>query len=466
MTRPAIPRNQPLLDQRGYPTLAYQRFWEQLAYRADQDAVYRQAPVPEDFDAVGDGVANDTVALQAFFDNDQGYGRLTAGKTYLVDADSITIPGGTRWAGPRSATIKNADATGTTIFIDDDDVELTGFSVDGGNASSTIASGYETGHFGIEANGTSVDFVTGLRLYDLDVKNCGDAGIELFHVSSSIVMGNSVSRCGYIGINIANSTKVWCHANTVTNIYPGDVPGTVGSNCYGITASLYTASAVRPSEIWITRNAVSTVTWEGLDEHEGTDIWFVDNSVTDVGMGIAVQHDEVGSSARRITITGNVITGFGGTKTIEGVTYRPTAGIICVGGLPTGTDAAGQAQSLTIANNIVRSIGDNRSSPGASGGIAIRHWRDFKIVNNSLFACYRHAIVADDDTTSRNEFGIINSNVIDATQSVGGVCRDIYVGPYTAALITGNFAAGSGDGFNQAGGPTLVSSITGNYLYS
>lgn len=466
-----IPRKQTMVDGQGMPTVPYQRFMDELGRRlgsAEGDiAAITSLPVtPEDFGAIGDGTTDDTVALQAFFDNTTKFGRLTAGATYLVDSDSITVPGNTRWWGPRSATIKNADAVGATLLISADDVELKGFSINGGNSAATVAAGYVSGHTGIEVTGSSSDLITDIRLIDLSVTNCGYIGIDLVHVTRAIISGCVVSRCGYIGIEIANSTYVLCDGNTISNIYPGDNPGNSGTNCYGITATRYTASSVRPANVWLCRNSVSSVVWEGIDEHDGTDIWFIDNSVSDVGQGIAVQHDEVGYAARRITIIGNVITGFGGTSVIEGVTYRPTAGIICIGGLGTNLDASGQGQSLTIANNIVRSIGDNRSSPGASGGIMFQHWRDFKVVGNSLFACYRHGIVSNDDTNSRNEFGLINSNVIDAVQSVGGVCRDIYVSTFCAALVTGNFAAGSGDGFNQAGGPTLVSSITGNYLYS
>lgn len=464
-----MPRHSPMVDSQGRPTVPYQRLLDELSRRVGSTETSLDSiitiPTPEDYGAVGDGVANDTVALQAFFNNAAKFGRLTENATYLIDADSVTIPGGTSWWGPKSATIRNADVDGVTLELPSDDVELSGFSVNGGNASSTVASGYAANHFGIAVTGTSGDFVTNVRLIDLTVRNCGESGIELFHAYQARIEGCEVSRCGYIGIIIANSRYVWCHGNNNSNIYPGDIPGNVGSNCYGITATRYTASSVYPYAIWIDGNAVDSVTWEGIDEHDGQDIWITNNFITNCGQGIAVQHDEIGYAAKRITVTGNHIVGYG-TRVIEGVTYRPTGGIICVGGQPTDVDANGQGQSLTVANNIVRDIGDNRSSPGQSGGIMIRHWRDFKITGNSLFACYRHGIVSDDSTTSRSEFGVIANNVIDGVQTVGGVARDIYVAGFCAALITGNFAAGNGDGINQAGSPTLTSSITGNYVYS
>lgn len=457
------PRQQRMMDENGHPTLPYARFFDRLANDTNTANAGSgiSIPVPEDYGATGDGTTDDTAAMLLFFANSQKFGWLTAGKTYLVDADAISIPTGTKWFGDKTAIIKNADADNETIRIAADDVHLQGFTVDGGNSAATAAAGYDVGHFGVAVVGASGNRITDVSLVWLTVKNCGNAGIDLYFADGAIVERCTVSRCGYTGISMWSSTNVWIQKNVVSNIYPGDNPGNTGTNCYGIVASRYSADSVRPAYIWVTENNVSDVVWEGIDEHDAQFFWATDNYISNCGTGVAIQHDETGYPARKITVSGNTIVGFGLSRTVEAVTYYSLAGIVCVGAV-----VAEQGQLLSVTGNTIESCGDTRATSGDGGAITLQNWNMFAINGNSIYVAYKNAIICWHSSTDSNLSGIISGNTINETQTVDGVARDVYMSGRSAALVTANIASGNGDGFAQAGAPTYASSITGNYLYS
>jgi hypothetical protein len=401
--------------------------------------------------------------MQAFFDNNQGFGRLTADKTYLVDGDSITIPERTQWWGPRTAIIKNADASGDTILIEGDNVVLRGFTVDGGNSTSTLAAGYEADHIGIHIVGTTSDNTINVTIDDMTVKNCGQAGIEGLLSTDCIITNNSVSRCGYGGIIFWSPARVHIHGNSVSNIYPGETAGNLDSNCYGIVLSNFnTVGHGVPQICWVTDNYIATITWEGIDQHNGLDIKIIGNHVVNCGSGIVGEYHS-GTSAHRLSIQNNTIDGYGTSMTLESLAYPSISGI-GVKGAP--DDSVLQGQGLQITGNIIRECGDTRSSSGSGSAILVRNFRNIVVADNSIFSPFKRGIMLDNGTTDSVLYGVVSGNSIDATQTVGAVANDIYCSTRVAVLVQGNFAQGGGDGFTQAGGPTFVSLIQNNYLFS
>lgn len=460
-----VPRQQPLVDANGHPSLPYARFFDRLASESNASGAAAgtgiRIPVPEDYGAVGDDATDDTAAMLLFFANTQKFGWLTPGKTYLVDSDAISIPTGTKWFGDKTSVIKNADADNETIRIAADDVHLQGFTVDGGNSAATIAAGYDVGHFGVAVVGASGNLITDVSLTGLTVKNCGNAGIDLYFADGATVERCTVSRCGYTGISMWSSVNVWVKKNVVSNIYPGDNPGNTGTNCYGIVASRYSSDSVRPAYIWIVENNVSDVVWEGIDEHDAQFCWIKDNRIGNCGTGVAVQHDETGYPARKITVSGNFIVGFGLSRTVDAVTYYSLAGIVCVGAV-----VAEQGQLLSVSDNTIESCGDTRTVSGDGGAITLQNWKIYSINGNRIYVAYKHGIICWHSSTDSNLSGNISGNTINETQTVGGAAKDIYMSGRSAALVTANIAVGNGNGFSQAGAPTYASSITGNYLFS
>jgi hypothetical protein len=459
-TRADIPRQQALTDANGHPTVPYARFFERLAQsaRAASEAASSLVtlPRPEDYGAIGDGVTDDTTAMQAWLANDRGLGWLSANKTYLVQPNTLQPPAGFRAYGPQSATIKASSDAGAVILITANDVHLDGFSIDGGNASATLEAGYSDNHFGVRA----VD-VESIRLMNLSISNCGYSGIELVTASETTVFGCEVRRCGYIGIACWSGRNVLIDNNKVSDIYPGEVPGNPESNCYGIAVSNY-FDGVQSQWVVVSNNYVSGVFWEGIDEHNARFVWIVDNYVDGCGTGIACEHHEVGQPGEKLHILNNTVIGFGSSSSRESVTYRSLGGIVAVGGL-----TSEQGKGVVIDGNVIENIGDTRVSSGDGGGISLRNWRNFRVSNNNIYLAHKNGIICTDGgSPESNLFGTIAGNTIEDTQTVAAVTRDIYVSGRTAAHVVGNIASGGGNGFTQAGAPTYVTQFNSNYLYS
>lgn len=435
--------------------------WSVPWYGLLQRTLSDNGPVitPQMFGATADGVANDSTALQAAIDEAQANGQilLLLPGTYLVSRDTIDITSAISITGTRDAIIKNADADGYTLQVHSNNVSLTGFTIDGGNSSATVASGYVDTHHGLYFFGAdSSTYLTGCVVDGLEVKNCGYGGIQARYIEHSRFVGNYVHRCGYVGIGLWSPLDCHVSDNYVIDIYPGSAPGTTGSNCYGIAISRFTGDPA-PDTVFIDNNYVYGITWEGLDEHDGMRISFTNNKVIQCGVGIAVEHHISGFPATIINVENNQIYGLE-SVTIESVDYRCTGGIVCNGGINTDNGTA-----LVVNGNLVENAGDRRASPGDSGAIKLQNWSRFQVNNNVCYFSYRHGIIFATDGTDSVTYGTVNGNTVTDTQTVGGVNHDIrFQGRTGLLLCADNFTTGSGDGCTQTGAPTYAVTFADN----
>lgn len=446
---PAPPPSTPVLNSNGALTTDWYHYLAQ-----DNRPVLNI----QDFGARGDGVTDDTNALVQAIGAAKGTGRilLLYPGTYMVQRDLVTIDDAITIVGPRDAVIKNSDADGSTLTISASHVNLYGFSVDGGNDQSTVAAGYVDTHRSIMISGASnVSYITDITIDGIASYNAGYSAIEAFYVTDLSIRNCQFYRAGYVGAGIASCNRVRIENNYITNIYPGAAAGTVGSNCYGAYASRNSGDPIC-TDVWFVNNYVSDVTWEGLDEHDGQNINFIGNTIYACGNGIAVEHHNSGYPASRINICDNMIYGRGAGAVLEGVNYTSTGGINCRGGVDPD-----QGTGLRICNNHIENSGDSRATSGNSGGIAVRNFRGGTIFGNYVFFCYKYGIVIFDDGTDDVFYLTCVGNTIDATQLHDGTQSDFFVSERVQCHVVGGFAVGGGDGHNQAGAPTYVTDFVG-----
>lgn len=421
------------------------------------------------FGLVGDGVADDTAAMQAFFDNSFGRGYLAPG-TYKCSP--LTMPGEVEiWGGP-FAIIKGATATGVLITLTGSDITLRGFTVDGIALLDTVAGGYIAGHYGIQSEyGGDLDLGTSfgilaqrITIDGLTVKNFGHSAIDLRKVDDSLVAHCNVSRCGYGGIMFWSGLRCDVKYNTVTNIFPGDDGITPKLNAYGVVFSNWTLDRVSVECRGLYNKVYDIPSWEGMDEHNGEGIEFIGNTIKRCATGIAFQHSTAGQPLLDCKALGNTIVGWAGTFTREN-DYTLEGGIIAIG----APIAGGQGTGLTLNDNSFIQHGDSRTGgfAGTSGAIKVQNMQNFTINDNRFYNCMCQAIYLETGIDGVGDSCIgfqITGNIISVLNTINSIKRAIRTTGRCLGQVSGNYAVDAGltNAFTQSGSPTNVTTFANN----
>ena len=223
-----------------------------------------------DFGAIGDGIVNDTAAVQAAFN--AAVGRTLVdfnGGIYLVDGD-ILIPSSTNFicSGPKNTIFKrknNATSTSTVLACSNTgDISLSGFSIDGNKANNSTA-----------AVGLSVYNGHNVKLKNVSVKNCkGNSGIA-FVLSQNVALGAynilediKVTGCDFYGILMDRAGDVFMNSIDVRQNNDGIVIGDLGTfppaavSALRLNLNNITAVGNTQSQVSIGRYVDQYLTWD------------------------------------------------------------------------------------------------------------------------------------------------------------------------------------------------------------
>lgn len=213
----------------------------------------------KDFGAVGDGIADDTAAIQACYTANAGkiidHGN---GYTYLISS-SLTLYSGSKYIGKSIIKQKNGAGIANPMLsgVSVSNVVVDGLEIDGNAANNAAAQTY-----GIKFLTGTNNIVQGCNVHDVT-----QAGIYFASETYSKVLGNQVINCGrnlgtdnhgiMLISNIATAlTGIVCQGNTVVNAYrkgitvysatPGtingvSIDGNVVNGC--ATGGIYTANS-------------------------------------------------------------------------------------------------------------------------------------------------------------------------------------------------------------------------------
>jgi parallel beta-helix repeat protein len=277
-----------------------------------------------DFGAVGDGITDDTIALQAAITAAYGAVLYLPGKTYLVSALTIASGISISGAGYARTTIKlKASANTIPLTISAaNNVVLSDLTVDGNKAAN--ASGFScvrtTGacdapefhrvrFLNAKTDGLSqAGTVSKMVVSGCVAEYCGNDGFSISSATTSLITGNRSNNNGRFGIVVTSDyNRVvgnTCYSNTSTGIalVGGDYCVATGNSCFGNTGHGLQFNACTNSIQ--SGNNCSSNGLSGLDQTLGcTNCTTIGN----LSWGNTVRGIEIDSGTYQAIVTGNTV---------------------------------------------------------------------------------------------------------------------------------------------------------------
>lgn len=407
----------------------------------------------DDFGAVGDGVADDTAAVQAALNSSALRVHFTHGKTYRWSANGPTIPSNKTLVGHgavilqpnahTAATISSGtEYCGFRIACGSSNIVIEGFDFRGPYYGLTPVNAYRS--IGINISGRYDQYFYNNANYpaapptavsgtsqNITVRFCwfngfGQSGIIADQVDQFYAFQNRIVNCNRDGIRMYGVKWFNVSDNYIRDMTPGfDEEGTAPNyNVYGISATrVYMSTAgdgsltdYRPTAFGvIARNIVRDCpTWKALDTHGGTDIEFIDNIIHNAHIGIGI--DKGGFSTgdgyappRRIKVRGNHIVADPAN------TAGNRCGIFAVAHEATDNNFG---EDLEISGNYVSGYGRDT----ADGGVVVSNFRRGNIAGNTIIGGLRAGL---NFQNTIEDFSVSGGVIADIGKTSGAFCAAI-----------------------------------------
>lgn len=383
----------------------------------DVSAAVEHFATPQMFGAVGDGVANDTVAVQAALSSGASHVHFPQG-TYLVSGG--LVPASNQCiTGPGLLQLSQSSACFN--FSNKENITFDGLQIRG---TVSVSSGYSSP----SSNEPGIKFTT---CGSVTVKNCKFSRLRYVAMlslgSDDVVFDNNEifqncfgarysggKRVSFRG-NVLRDTCLFSTSPTDDQFNTGFVLDSTDGHIYG------SVSKAVISDNLITGLGHS----QAILCHGGTNITISGNVITDCGQGIACSGYTSSDYLQWLSIVGNVFNGATGFTMPAG---SGEFGISVQGG---GTP---DPQQFVIANNVINAANRNYLD-GSNGGIRVGYSVNGVVIGNSISGCGGNGIVltADEDSI------IVSGNVIkDVVETASHQAFGVYVLGNARALISAN----------------------------
>lgn len=429
----------------------------------------RESVSVKDFGAVGNGVANDTAAIQAALTAMSGTGTyvfMPAG-TYKVSA-ALLVPTLTGLIGDGSATLYAVNSGFNNV-----DPSFTGRYVNNGvviNLSGLTTAPY-TAKYGQKISGLKIQYqyATGYSVNAIVARNCIDV-----EISNNEIYDFPLCRAIMVASLQGDSKITGNHIHDLENnyVFPGYGFAERGQfNETGIDVDEDRVNSVWSNNLLIENNYIENVHYgataiavyedqaDGITLRNATGIRVTNNTVIDTNEGIDLQ-------GFNTLVVGNVFsdcTGYG-VKLIHGARYNiinanriynsGLAGINVVGGLLSEGDTSFNVFSSNTIENVDP---DNLHSGDSTACIRIQNQATTSVASNNSFVD-NHI-----DPGVYGEFIVYNYTAGDVNNRFDGnliqrsaVTEDFYISPTLNAQVIQQIAtnvlgyANSVDGINNA----------------
>lgn len=414
------------------------------------------------YGAVGDGVTDDSTAVQSAFTAGHPV-KGNSGDTYYCGTTTITVPAGTR-TSLYGVTFKTAVDGNIFLSVTGNDVEIIGLEIQGqGNAGLS-----DSDERMISCVGSSAAAYKS----DLTIRDCYIHGSEFYGIYCEFVEDLRVENCHfqsirYAAVGCSSVNRAHVNHNEIHDIGPGSA-----GNSYGVFFSRSSGTlATYPRSVdceAIGNIVYDNSEWEALDTHAGERIVFADNIIHDCLLGINVSRDSDDFPPIGVIVKGNVID----SGDLSSDPYRA---------IGSGGSAGGdKAENIVVVGNIIKGYGLDSNSEGAimfqytdgliisdniiedsrPGAICLLNDNDYFLISGNSIRGVRNGVANAAGINIRNatQTGHIADNYIDATAEIG-----IFIADSNTGVSFGrNRIITSGDEYAAAlyGGPGLE--ITGS----
>ena len=233
------------------------------------------------FGSKGDGVADDTSAIQATINSAASGVQIPSG-TYNVSAP-LTITNSMALTGAGHNSIIQQTASTNLIKILTNNVEIKNLSLLGLQHANFVDS-----ERGVEAIGTVGTYLSGISINECRISNIGSYAIYLRFCKNIQIQNNTIFDAVYSGAMLLSCSNADASGNIISNISPG-----TSGNAYGISISRITTGDIntdpRSSDVVIRGNIIQDIPlWSGLDTHSGQRVSFIGNTISNTMYGIVV----------------------------------------------------------------------------------------------------------------------------------------------------------------------------------
>jgi len=341
------------------------------------------------FGAKGDGVTDDTAAIQAAIDaaNSAGGGIVFFPKpsAYYKVSGKISLYSDITLLGEKYSYIYNDTAAAEPVFeiVGTAESRLNNVAVEGLKIRNGTAS---TGGYTSYKDGIKVEYCDGFRFEDCYVTEIeGAFGLKTRYSTGIKVVNNVFYRCTYAhffvfpeceNVLVEGNTFDTCTSTTADNTY---LFGTGGDA---------TVDDWRCKNVWVKNNKfLNNPRWEGIDSHGAENIWIENNYVENVRVGISaglVLEFVNNPVMKNVYILNNVVIQGTGEANHNGIVvngaydstvFRPVENVFIKNNVINGfgstvSDTVG-AVSINITKNVV--VSNNRIEEFSGSGILLYH---------------------------------------------------------------------------------------------
>jgi len=368
----------------------------------------------KDFGAVGDGVTDDTIAVQAAFNS--GATSICFPKaTSKYAVDEITIPSTVKQVFGPGLIRQRANNTNIFTLTSSLGCIFDGLSFEGSWGSNLTSQPSSTN------NAINAISCSNIVVRDCYFTRIGFHAVWLQDCTNCVISGNQIYQCGP-AIYTRGAERVTISNNIIDTPITANSVFTIGialestdGHAYGINREV----TIQGNVVKFYRNA------QGIMAHSGSNISIIGNAVRESMLGISVNPYNATDECTRVQIVGNSCES---PTTLVGYTGG-NDGIICQAGgsTPDITD-------VVISGNTV--VNYNRAENAAGqGGIRVGYTRRVTIADNTITAAQRNGIVL----TSTEDGVTITGNVISNIIEGGSTQNGILVLAAARGIISGNY---------------------------